>query len=279
MSYSIRAFAELAGVTVKTLRHYERHGLLAPKRSRAGYRRYTIRDLARLDRILALKSLGLSLKQIAALVDDRALKARLKDSRSNEKGSRSSSERMEREAFSRAAATPTSSGLRSRAITASFSPAGALRSHREQLIEKRRRLDEAIAALDAVERDGEPASALRRFVGNASRARWEAKRKTMASTAPRAPDRVSTSRLALFREIEAALDRDPSGADGRPLAARWDALLDAEAGGDAGTKAAIQKAWSNRRNWPDGMRRYVASLYDTEPDAWERVAMFLDGSG
>src|SRR3977135_484699 len=114
MSYSIRAFAALAGVTVKTLRHYERQGLLAPPRSRAGYRRYTVRDLGQLEGILALKSLGLSLKQIAALADNRAPGARLKGSglrsraitasfgpagaRSSEKGSRSSSERMEREA-------------------------------------------------------------------------------------------------------------------------------------------------------------------------------------
>jgi DNA-binding transcriptional MerR regulator len=76
MNYSVRAFAELAGVTVKALHHYERRGLLAPKRSPAGYRRYAVRDLARLDRIIALKSLGLSLKQIVALVDDRALNAR-----------------------------------------------------------------------------------------------------------------------------------------------------------------------------------------------------------
>src|SRR5438128_8550399 len=68
MTYSVRAFAELAGVTVKTLHYYERRGLLAPRRTRAGYRRYTIKDLARLQRIIALKSLGLPLKQITPLV-------------------------------------------------------------------------------------------------------------------------------------------------------------------------------------------------------------------
>jgi DNA-binding transcriptional MerR regulator len=249
MSYAVRAFAELAGVTVKTLHHYERHGLLAPKRSRAGYRRYTVRDLGQLEAIIALKSLGLSLRQIAALVDDRARDARVK-----------------------------ASGLRSRAIKESFGPAGALRAHREQLLQKRRRLDEALAALNAVERDGDPASALRRFVANASWTKWEAKRKTMASTVPRAPDRASASRLALFREIDAALDRDPSGQAARPLAARWDALLETEACGDRATKAALQNAWANRRIWPDGVRRYVASLYDAQPDAWERVAAFLDAA-
>jgi DNA-binding transcriptional MerR regulator len=49
------------------LRHYERRGLLAPARSRAASRRYTVCDLARLDRIAALKGLGLSLHQFASV--------------------------------------------------------------------------------------------------------------------------------------------------------------------------------------------------------------------
>src|SRR5882762_5345997 len=164
MNYSIRTFADLAGVTVKALHHYERRGLLAPRRSRAGYRRYTVRDLARLDRILALKSLGLSLKQIATVAEG-------------------------------------AEGVRHRRATFSDTTTigDILRAHCEHLIEKRRRLDEALTALDAVRRDDEPATALRRFVGDASWARWEAKRENAAST-PRAPDRVSASRLALFQE-------------------------------------------------------------------------------
>jgi serine/threonine protein kinase len=57
--YSFAAFARLAGVTVKMLRHYERMGFLTPKRTSANHRRYSIRDLQILERILALKSLGL----------------------------------------------------------------------------------------------------------------------------------------------------------------------------------------------------------------------------
>ena len=62
--YSTRAFAELTGVTVKALRHYERMGLLGPMRTRARYRRYAFADLQQIERILALKSLGLSLTSI-----------------------------------------------------------------------------------------------------------------------------------------------------------------------------------------------------------------------
>jgi len=63
-------FARLTGVTAKALQLYERRGLLKPRRTRAGYRRYTYTDLLRLERVLALKGLGLSLKQIALLARD-----------------------------------------------------------------------------------------------------------------------------------------------------------------------------------------------------------------
>jgi DNA-binding transcriptional MerR regulator len=49
MPYHARAFARLTGVTIKALRHYERRGLLSPRRTAAGHRRYTLQDLRRLD--------------------------------------------------------------------------------------------------------------------------------------------------------------------------------------------------------------------------------------
>ncbi len=89
MPYHARAFARLTGVTIKALRHYERRGLLAPRRTAAGHRRYTLQDLRRLDEILALKSLGLPLvdvKRIAERGDVGALVAhrtRLADARAS----------------------------------------------------------------------------------------------------------------------------------------------------------------------------------------------------
>jgi len=68
-SYRVHQFAELAGVTVKALRHYDRLGLLKPMRSGAAYRLYRASDLARLQQIVALKSVGLSLKEVRTLLD------------------------------------------------------------------------------------------------------------------------------------------------------------------------------------------------------------------
>ncbi|HEX7733700.1 MAG TPA: MerR family transcriptional regulator, partial [Ktedonobacteraceae bacterium] len=63
--YSTSHFAALAGVTVRTLRYYDREGLLVPTaHTEAGHRQYSDADLARLQQILALKYLGFSLDEI-----------------------------------------------------------------------------------------------------------------------------------------------------------------------------------------------------------------------
>jgi DNA-binding transcriptional MerR regulator len=65
--------AALAGVTVRTLHHYDRIGLLSPsERTPAGYRRYTPSDLDRLHQVLVYRELGFPLEQIATLLDDPA---------------------------------------------------------------------------------------------------------------------------------------------------------------------------------------------------------------
>jgi MerR family transcriptional regulator, thiopeptide resistance regulator len=63
--------ADLAGVTVRTLHHYDELGLLSPSgRSEAGYRLYSYDDLARLREILIWRTLGFPLTEIGSLLDD-----------------------------------------------------------------------------------------------------------------------------------------------------------------------------------------------------------------
>jgi DNA-binding transcriptional MerR regulator len=63
--------ARLVGVTTKTVRHYEKVGLLGePDRSEAGYRLYTADDLLRLQRVRHLQSLGLSLDRIKRVLGE-----------------------------------------------------------------------------------------------------------------------------------------------------------------------------------------------------------------
>ncbi|GGN74013.1 HTH-type transcriptional activator TipA [Streptomyces albiflavescens] len=71
MSYSVGQVAGFAGVTVRTLHHYDEIGLLAPGgRSHAGHRRYSDADLDRLQQILFYRELGFPLDEVAALLDD-----------------------------------------------------------------------------------------------------------------------------------------------------------------------------------------------------------------
>ncbi|MEX2505225.1 MAG: MerR family transcriptional regulator, partial [Egicoccus sp.] len=71
MSYSIGEVARFAGVTVRTLHHYDAIGLLAPsRRTGSGRRGYEPTDLDRLQRILFYRELDLPLDDIAGLLDD-----------------------------------------------------------------------------------------------------------------------------------------------------------------------------------------------------------------
>lgn len=65
----IQEFAQQTGVTVRTLHHYDRLGLLQPQRTESGYRVYTERELVRLQRITVLKFIGCSLQEIKGLVN------------------------------------------------------------------------------------------------------------------------------------------------------------------------------------------------------------------
>ncbi|HEY7173662.1 MAG TPA: MerR family transcriptional regulator [Micromonosporaceae bacterium] len=71
MSYSVGQVATLAGVTVRTLHHYDEIGLLTPAdRSATGYRRYHDADLQRLQEIMFYRELGFSLEEITDLVHE-----------------------------------------------------------------------------------------------------------------------------------------------------------------------------------------------------------------
>ncbi len=65
----IGELAVRAGVTTRTIRYYETMGLLRPVERDGGFRYYTEEALKRLHKIDALKKLGLSLEEIATVID------------------------------------------------------------------------------------------------------------------------------------------------------------------------------------------------------------------
>src|SRR5918995_255224 len=68
--WKIGELARIAGVTVRTLHHYDSLGLLRPsERSAGGHRLYSEADVQRLYRLLALRGVGLPLEEIGPLLD------------------------------------------------------------------------------------------------------------------------------------------------------------------------------------------------------------------
>lgn len=70
--YTVGTAAELAGVSIRTLHHYDEIGLVQPsRRSTAGYRLYSDTDVQALTRVVFYRELGLELGEIASLLADR----------------------------------------------------------------------------------------------------------------------------------------------------------------------------------------------------------------
>ncbi len=69
--YLIKEVSRISGVSVRTLHHYDKIGLLCPERYDNGYRYYSEEDISLLQTILFYKYLGFSLKQIKDLLEER----------------------------------------------------------------------------------------------------------------------------------------------------------------------------------------------------------------
>src|SRR5262245_48467343 len=67
-TYRIKELAELTGLSVRALHHYDRLGLLRARRGTSGYRIYGPEDVAVLEQIVALKFIGISLRDIKRLL-------------------------------------------------------------------------------------------------------------------------------------------------------------------------------------------------------------------
>ena len=79
--FKIGDFSKLSFITVKTLRYYDEIGLLKPvKVDRfTGYRYYSADQFPRLNYIVALKNLGLSLEEIGTLVNNDLTSNQMRD--------------------------------------------------------------------------------------------------------------------------------------------------------------------------------------------------------
>ncbi|HBC91606.1 MAG TPA: MerR family transcriptional regulator, partial [Pelotomaculum sp.] len=73
MGYTVKQIAQLAGVTLRTLRYYDKIGLLTPStRTEAGYRIYSLEDVEKLQQILFFRELDFPLSRILEILDNPA---------------------------------------------------------------------------------------------------------------------------------------------------------------------------------------------------------------
>ena len=221
--YQTSEFAELAGVTVRTLHHYDRLGLLKPKkRSAAGYRLYQSKDVERVEQIVALKFLGLPLAEIRTVLGREALSLR-----------------------------------------------EALARQRSALLEKRRLLDRALAAIGEAERAAEPGSELLRriikviemqddsnwmmkYYSPEAQAKIAERGKTFT---PEMQAEISQAWKDYYRDLaELKSQEDPDGTKATALAQRHKELLAAFTGNDPQVEAGLRALYKDKANWPAEMR-------------------------
>jgi DNA-binding transcriptional MerR regulator len=217
----VHEFAQLAGVTVKTLYHYDRLGLLKPRRTDAGYRIYCERDLARLEQIVALKFLGLPLKQVRVLLDRDAL--RLPDALHMQ--------RMVLEEKRRLLERAIDAIVKAEKIIESGQPAGAV-------------LKEIIEAIEMQSQTENNIEFMKNYYREEGWVHFKARQR----------DWPSREWNRLFREIQTALSEDPASQAAQVLAARWRKIRVDDSGGDPKVHAGLLKAWRDRQYWPTAMQ-------------------------
>ncbi len=229
--YRIQEFAALAGVTVRTLHHYDRLGLLKPSaRSDAGYRLYRDCDLARLEQVVVLKFLGLPLKQIG----------RLLRRESNLQDALRAQQRVLAEKRQRLGAAIDAIAEAERALSSHAEPDWNLFKTIVREIEMQNDTDWA-----------------KKYYTPAARAKVEARKRLWS---PELQAAVSLRWSELFVDVEQAVadGEAPSSPRAQRLAARWRALVEGFTGGDADIQSGLNKMWADRENWPTPHReRYT----------------------
>jgi DNA-binding transcriptional MerR regulator len=223
-------FAELAGVTVRTLHHYDRMGLLRARRTEAGYRLYRESDLERLEQIVALKFVGLPLKRIKTLLDRDNLEL---------------AEALPRQRL----VLEAKRKLIDRAIN-------AIRDA-ERTIAAGERPDAAVLKkiIEVIEMQ-DNANWSEKYYSEEALEKLKARKWT-----PEMQAETTKKWNDLFRDVEAALEEDPAGPRAQALARRWGALILEFTGGDPEVTRGLNNVWKEPSGLPaatqENMKPYI----------------------
>ena len=215
-TYRVGELARLTGVSVRALRHYDEIGLLHPcERAPNGYRLYDARDIARLQSIQSLRSLGFSLAEIG-------------------------------ECLNRHVLAPTHilelhiARLQER-IAAETRLCARLETVRAALQEKREVSVEQLLGLI------EEINMTEKYYTPEQLEQLQQRAETVGA------DRIQEVEAAwpiLMDEVRAAIERgdDPHSESSRELARRWNGLVEEFTGGDAGIRASLNTMYENESN-------------------------------
>lgn len=220
--YKAAEFASLNGVTVRTLHHYDRVGLLKPSgRTPKGYRIYGERDFARLQQIVTLKFIGFPLKEIGDILN--------------------------RDSFDLAKEL-----RRQREIIVEQ------RNRFEKAVKAIENVERLLASTD--EPDWEAFAEIIEVIIMQKDMEWtnkyyseEAKEKiaARAATVPKeAIEQAQRDWPVLISEIEAALGEDPASDKAQALAERWANLVAGFTGGDSEIQQGLNKMYADQKKWP-----------------------------
>lgn len=232
--YRPKDFAALAGVTARTLRHYERLKLLIPARSSNGYRLYSASDLERLEQIVALKRIGLPLTQIRTVleVSPAALPHILQRQR----------ELLEKK-------------------RAQLSKAIAAIGKAESALGKGASAEQFLQAIvevmkEVMEMQNDTSWVLKYFNESAKQALRE-----RPDFWPAGSHRTLAVHLnELIAELEAAAGQDPSSPTGKSLAERWRQLTAKLTAEIPDLPGALKSMYADRPNWPPGGEQQMEGI-------------------
>jgi DNA-binding transcriptional MerR regulator len=222
--------ARRTGLTVRTLHHYDEIGLLRPSlHTEAGYRLYTGRDIARLQQVISLRQLGLSLEEVRDCLDRpgfsplEVIDLHLERLREQIESQRRLCERLEALAARLRTAGEASADEFLRAIEGMT------------MIEKYFTPDQLERIREAREKLGE--EYLRQ-----KQAEW----------------------AELIALIRAEMERgtDPGDAKVQALAQRWLRLVEFSTGGDPAMKQSLKRLWEEQG---DDLVAQYGSEYDSRP--------------
>jgi DNA-binding transcriptional MerR regulator len=244
----VHEFAEMAGVTVRTLHHYDHLGLLKPhRRTESGYRLYSDRDLARLEQIVVLKFLGMPLSQIGDLLQNGAA---LPDALRRQRRVLAEKRR-----------------LLDRAIVAIEQAARSLRTRRGPDWSLFKQIIKEIE----MQNDGDWT---KKYYSEEAQAKVEARKHLWS---PELQERVSKQWAELFADVGASLGEDPAGPKAQALVARWKGLVAEFTGGDPEIQKGLNAMYADQTNWAKGPRQN----WQIRPEIQEFImkAMKCAGSG